>query len=487
MFDGSYCEVTVVSIDAVRCYVGVVEENQTAVSYTNPISVLYSADGYKYVNTTPTAAYGATYTNNDVIGVAYKNGKVYFSKNGVWQNSGDPVAETGFAASGYSAYRMFLYLGHSTVFAANFGQRPFAYTPPTGFKALCTANMPMVAIPKPKAHFDAKTWTATGASQNITGIGFQPDFVWNKSRASAYAHWLYDAVRGATKALFSSNTNAEATYANSLTAFNSDGFTVGADDSANSSGAGAAVSWLWKAGGAGVSNTDGSITSTVSSNTTAGFSIVTYTGTGANATVGHGLGVAPKMIIVKRRNDATNWPVWHHSISNGTNDFVQLNLTSAKVTDASFFTSTAPTSTVFSLGSGSGQTNSGTLVAYCFAEIPGFSKFGSYAGNGSADGPFVYCGFRPKYLMVKASTASPAGGWILYDTARDTYNQATKDLRADLANAEPVSSGPFDILSNGFKLRGSDTNSNGGSNTYIFAAFAEHPMGGANVSPAPAR
>lgn len=450
---------------------------QTGGSYT------YRENGVKRNNATDTA-YGASYTTNDVIGVAYDadSGSLTFYKNGVSQG----VAWS----SGLTEVPYFPVFGASVsvanIQAINFGQRPFAYTPPSGFKALCTANLPAVSIPNPKKHFDVALWTGNdAASRSISGFAFSPDLLWIKPRSVSTNNGLVDRVRGNRLELISNNTNAEANEAsgpdlgtNAFTLYNGRWNTSPITY----------VSWLWKADGAGSANSDGSIASTVSANVAAGFSIVAYTGTGANATVGHGLGVAPKMVIVKNRSSVTNWLVDHAALTNAYAFW--LNATSAQTSYPTAFNSTKPTSSVFSLGTAAEGNGSGnSMVAYCFAEIPGYSKIGSYVGNGSTDGQFVYCGFRPRFLLIKK--VSGTSNWSIIDTARDTYNVGDNPLLPNSANAESTStstSGAYlDVTSNGFKLRGNSSDINDSATTYIFAAFAEHPFGGTNVAPSPAR
>jgi hypothetical protein len=361
------------------------------------------------------------------------------------------------------------------------GQRPFAYTPPTGFKALNTANLPAATINNGAQYFAATTYTGTGAANVLTnggnntiGTTFQPDLVWAKSRSNAYDNGLEDSVRGVTKDLNSNNTDAEETRASSITAFNSNGFTLGGNDAVYNASAATYVGWQWKAGGNAASNTSGTITSSVSANTTAGFSIVTYTGTGSNATVGHGLGVAPSMIIAKQRSAVQSWPVYHTSI--GAANVVYLDLTNASASSTAW-QSTTPSSSVFSIGtSAATNTSSGTYVAYCFAAVAGYSAFGSYTGNSSSDGPFVYLGFRPRWVLLKVSSAS-GYGWLLYDSSRDTYNVTDLNLRPNLSDAESSQTANYlDFLSNGFKIRGTSDGSINPTQTVIYAAFAENPF-----------
>lgn len=329
----------------------------------------------------------------------------------------------------------------------------------------------------------AKIYTGTGVVQSISNavnnVSFQPDLVWIKSRTpGATNHALFDSSRGVTKYLSSNTTTAETTLAQSLTALNADGFSLGTDTTLVNASANLYVAWQWKAGGAAVSNTQGTITSQVSANTTAGFSVVTYTGTGVNATVGHGLGVAPKMVIVKRRTTAgASWLVYHANAgSPPQNNFLSLNLTDAVSASALPWNNTAPSSTTISLGTSGGTNNiTDTFVAYCFAEIAGFSKFGSYTGNGLADGPFVFCGFRPRFVMVKAAIGG-TGDWQILDSSRSTFNPSDARMWADLAQVELSNTGGnTDFTSNGFKTRNVNGDANASGVTYIFAAFAEVP------------
>jgi len=371
----------------------------------------------------------------------------------------------------------------------NFGQRPFSYTPPTGFVALNTYNLPTPTISNGANYFAATTYTGNGSTQSINNgnnttiaTTFQPDFVWYKSRVSGvYNHGLFDSVRGTTKQLFSNTTGAEATFSG-VTAFNSNGFSLGSDAGGNNN-TDNYIAWQWKANGSGVTNTNGSITSTVNVNATAGFSVVTYTGNGTSgATIGHSLGVAPSMIIVKQRGTGgTDWTVYHASLGNTKAIF--LDGTYAPDTSAVYWNNTSPTSSVFTSGSGGNQnTNGGTYVAYCWSQVAGFSKFGSYTGNGSTDGPFVYTGFRPRFVMIKDTTnAQP---WIIVDTSRNTYNVGGDYLEPNSSGAEDSGSSvstatAMDIVSNGFKLRNSASSSgytNANGDVYVYAAFAENPF-----------
>jgi hypothetical protein len=376
------------------------------------------------------------------------------------------------------------YDGAFGVMDCNFGQRPFAYTAPSGFRALNTQNLPTPTIgatPATQAgkFFNPVLYTGTGSSLSVTGVGFQPDWVWLKSRSNATDNELIDVLRGATNALVSNSAAAATTDSNGLTSFATDGFALGTDANYNGSGR-TYVAWNWKANGAGVTNTAGSITSTVSANTTSGFSIATFSlGATGSQTVGHGLGVAPSMIIIKNRTTPADFPGWYvYHISAGNGKYLTLNTTGGEVTTSTIWNNTSPTSSVFTLGSGFTSSNQGpTQVAYCFAEVPGYSRFGSYTGNGSTDGPFVFCGFRPAYILIKRSSASGTD-WNIYDTTRIPNNVSDDMLFANLSAAE-LANEPLlaiDILSNGFKVRttGSSINDNGG--TMIFAAFASAPQ-----------
>ena len=344
------------------------------------------------------------------------------------------------------------------------------------------------AIPDGRTVMAATTFNGiTGGTQTITntvnGVGFQPDFVWMKLRSGVQDHFLIDSVRGSSNYVSSNTTAAEVTGATAfLTSFNSNGWSLGSGGYGNGV---TVVGWNWKAGGTAVSNTAGSITSSVSANTTAGFSVVTYTGTGVAATIGHGLGVAPSMMITKNRTSgAQAWHCYHASLGNSAVIF--LNTTAAQSTgSADWWNNTTPTSSVFSVGTG-GATNGNTqaIVAYCFAAVAGYSAFGSFTGNGSADGPFVYTGFRPAFVMAKLSSAT--GDWNMVDDMRQTYNDASGNpvLRANLSSAEEdvdTMQGQMDILSNGFKLRSNNSSLNASGGTIIYAAFAKSPFKYANA------
>lgn len=476
-----YCEAQIVSTgaDATRPCVGIVKSsfdwNSIAINLGDTSdSWAYLKNGNKRTAST-TSSYGSSYTAGDIIGIALDMdaGTVVFYKNNVSQGtaftglSGDiALATSGFAD------------GATRAIDVNFGQRPFSYTPPTGFKALNTLNLPDPTIMNGASYMAATTYTGNGGTQTVANSGgFAPDFVWIKNRGTITDHGLFDTVRGATKRLASNLTTAETTEVNSLTAFTSTGFTVGATQDFNQNGVGL-VGWQWLAGrGTTSSNTAGSITSTTSVSTTAGFSVVTYTGTGSSgATVGHGLGVAPRMMIVKGRGSVNNWSVYHASLGNAQT--VYLNLTQAASSGSTTsWNSTTPSSTTFTVGPDNAVNQSGiNLVAYCFAQVAGYSAFGSYTGNGSTDGPFVFTGFRPRYVLYKRTDA--IADWRVFDSARDTYNVGNAQLIPNVSNAETTSTATsgIDFLSNGFKLRNADGYGNANGGTYIYACFAENPF-----------
>jgi hypothetical protein len=348
--------------------------------------------------------------------------------------------------------------------------------------------MAYTTINKGSSYFNTVLWTGNGGTQSITGVGFQPSLVWGKSRSVNYEQSWIDFVRGGTKYLFSNGTSAESTDANAIQSFNADGITLGSSPYIGNANGATYVGWNWLASNSTVSNTSGTITSTVSANPTAGFSIVSYTGTGANATVGHGLGVAPKMMIIKdRTSGAYNWTVYHVSIGNTRR--IILNSTDGQDSaDSRWWNNTTPTSTVFTVGIDNGANASGdSFIAYCFADIKGYSKFGSYTGNGSADGTFVYTGFKPAWVMIKQSSGA-GEGWEMGDNKRSTYNVITTFLRANSNATESTNTDrQYDFVSNGIKMRGTHGSTNGSGSTYIYAAFAENPFVSSTQIPVTAR
>jgi hypothetical protein len=475
-------------------HTGLDNQNESAGTYirTNATSpgegrtngVAYQKSGNKLINNT-SSSYGSSWTTSDVIGVALNldTNEVTYYKNGVSQGA------ISFTPVNSTCAHLLKTNGTGAVTGSyNFGQRPFAYTAPSGFKALNTANLPAPLVTKPSTVMDVKLYTGNGSTQTISGLEFSPDLVWIKARStSAYNHFLLDTVRGVNNELNSNTTDFEYTRPapGSLTAFNSDGFALNTAIGVNASST-TYVAWTWDAGSSTVTNTQGSITSTVNvrANATAGFSIVTYAGTGVASTVGHGLGVVPGLIIVKDRTSGSfNWQVYHRTFA-GTSNTIVLNSTAAVDTGGSgVWNSTTPTSTVFSIGTASGvNTNGNNYVAYCWAPLSGYSSFGSYVGNGSAsDGPFVYTGFRPRWVMVKAASGNSVGGdgfWGIFDAARSGYNGIMPRLQAESSNQEDWAGALnfIDILSNGFKVRVAGTTTNNSGTNYIYAAFAEHPF-----------
>ena len=467
--------------------------------------VVYESNGVTYINGT-SASYGSSFST-ETIGIALNldDGQVTFyvdnSSQGAvnlpsgWDNSGRVWSFVFGAAGDY-------YIG-----GFDFGQLGFEFTPPTGYKALNTANLATPTIADGSAYFQPTLYEGNGSTQSIDQDGnstFQPDWVWIKNRDATDQHALFDVVRGATELMGTNATTAEATNDDTLTGFESDGFALGDDVIVNTNNE-SYVAWQWKANGSGSSNEDGSINTTATTaNTTAGFSISTYTGNATvGATVGHGLGIAPKVVIVKSRSNVENWIFGHDSV--GWNKAMYMSSTGAPFTLDIYWNNTAPTSSVVTLHDHVVTNGSGaTYVMYSFAEIPGYSSFGSYTGNGSAtDGTFVYTGFTPRYVLFKRTNA--AESWPILDTARGSSfgadagtggdnPTAANDLNSVLvasttAAEEDNASGSrkASFNSNGFKVRTTNTAMNGSGSTYIYMAFAEHPFGGEDVAPATAR
>ena len=477
-------------------------------SGNNPDAYGYYSNGQK-ISKGSFVNYGSAFTSaGDIIGVALDmdNGAIYFSKNGTWQNSATASeiaagTTTNAAFTGLSG-NIVPKVGHynnNNPTIVNFGQDDtfagaissagntdgngkgvFKYAPPSGFLSLCTSNLPELTIgpnsvTQADDYFNTVLYNGSGSTQTIN-TGFSTDFTWIKNRGTTNSHLLADSSRGNTKVLLSNGTNAEITDSN-YTTFVSNGFSVSGNGNEINNSSGAYVSWNWKAnGGTTSSNSDGSITSTVQANTDAGFSIVSYSGNATSgATIGHGLSsLVPKFIIIKNRDTAGNWTVRTTAVD-GSSDLLQLNLSDAKADSAR----SAPTSTVFSVGSGDVENKSGDdLIAYCFADIEGYSKFGSYTGNGSTDGTFVFTNFAVKWLLVKR--ADSAVEWTMLDGTRSPFNVRDKYMYANTTMAEDTySTVQVDFLSNGFKSRGTFTNVSGG--TYIYMAFAEAPFKYANA------
>ena len=457
-----------------------------ATSDSTTLYGLYSNSNYQYGSTGQTdLGIAAVAGNTQMVAYDSDTGKLWWGYNGTWFLSGNPSAGTNPLATQTASIEKYIAnvtYGTGGTTSYNFGQRPFAYTPPTGYLKLNTFNLPDSNIVDGSQYMNTLTWTGDGtSSRSITGLGFQPDLVWWKNRTTARWHQLFDSVRGADKALSSNATDAEDAAGGyggegSVTSFDSDGFTLQGGVGNNESSSGI-VGWSWRGSdSSAVSNTAGTIASTVSANTDSGFSIVKYAGnSNASATVGHGLGVQPKMVIVKRLEGGYHWMVG--ILYNGVQHSLYLNNPTAQDNELSrspqAFTNTTfrPSSIVAAHTNGTGS----NYVAYCFANVEGFSKFGSYTGNGSADGPFVYTGFRPAFIMVKRTDGVTS--WFIHDTARDTYNVANKNLYPNLSAAEEVqTTWNQDMLSNGFKTRGASTELNASGGTYIYMAFAENPF-----------
>ncbi len=437
--------------------------------------LMYYVNGLKYNGATG-SSYGATWTTNDVIGIALDldSGTLTFYKNGVSQG----VAFTGLSGTYYPWVRVDT---SGSVCVANWGQRPWAYAAPSGYRAWCTANLPAPTIVKPSTVMDAVLYTGDSIDNRaITGLGFSPDLVWFGPRSqSGQDKVLCDSVRGVQKALFSNQTYAEANPAlyGSVGSFDANGFTIkkGIDATfgfyqvnLNSS---TYVAWCWDAGSSTVTNTAGSISSQVRANASAGFSIVTYSGNStAGATVGHGLGVAPAFVIAKSRNNSSEWMCYHQSLGNAQS--IILNTTAA-AGGSSGWNSTSPSSTVITLGvSYAGNFSGYTHVIYAFAPVAGYSSFGSYVGNGSSDGVFVYTGFRPAVVIIKSTGVE---NWFIFDNDRLGYNPDHSYLLPNSSAAETSFSG-FDLLSNGFKWRTNSVALNNNGTSYVYAAFAESPF-----------
>ena len=339
--------------------------------------------------------------------------------------------------------------------------------------------MANTAVDKHTAHFNIKLYSGTGSSNAITGVGFQPDWVWFDNRSTGLAKEMYDSARGVEKKITSSDNGAESTEVG-LTAFGADGFTCGARNQTNKDGDGI-TAWSWKAGGAGSANSDGATSSTVSVNTTAGFSIVKWTGTGSTTTIGHGLGVVPKMVIFKNTSSAVDWRVYHTIL--GNTHRLCLNDNSASSDDDSAFNDTSPTSSVFTVG-GSTSTNAGTMIAYCFADVKGFSRIGSYTGNGAADGTFSYTGFKPTWVLLKIYSSTDS--WFIFDTATSIAggnNPNSYYQRPNETSAQGTSSSlSMDLYSNGFKCRNTDTALNSSGATYAYYAIGQTLVGSNNIT-----
>ena len=417
------------------------------------------------------------------VAIDFDAGKIWFGSGGTYFNSGDPSAGSNEAMTftGGSELLAPVVRTMAATFNFNFGQRAFSYTVPTGYKSLCSANLPDPTIKLPNQHFGTILYTGDGTDNRLvsdtSAVNFTPDYSVIKTRVFAYGWWAnVDIVRGVSKFIRWNLTDAEATNAAPFNSFNNGGFTVSSniDTTLANKNNETYVAWNWNAGGSTVTNNDGSISSSVRANTTAGFSIIAFEGTGSLGTVGHGLGVKPDVMIFKNRDQAHGWLVYHSSL--GATKNLSLNTNAAVATASNKFNDTEPTSTVFTVNTAADSNQSGqSIIAYCFSEVKNYSKFGSYTGNGDADGTFVFTGFRPAWVLIKNSSA---GGydWVLQDAARSPFNVAAKKLVPNGTAGENTSSDKIDILSNGFKPRKSDAGVNAGSSSYIYFAFAESPF-----------
>ena len=443
----------------------------------------------KYNNSSGSPVTNSHFTspsNNDILQFAYDadSQTLFTGRNNTWELSANPSTGanpnwTGVASGGFPMVGSY---GSSRYVIINLGQQGFSYTPPTGYRSLSSKNRatPVTAeMTRPQRHFESLIYTGNGSNGNkITGLEFKPDLVWIKCRSETQNHDWYDSVRGGNKRLIPNGSDSESSYSNLIQSFNEDGVTLGTAQEMNKSSA-TYVAWCWKAGGAAVSNSDGSITSSVSANTQAGFSIVSYAGNGTDgATVGHGLGATPQWVMIKdRTTSARDWIIHHPSLDSGKTIFLNSNgtqLTNGGGTATNFNNST------IRLDSGSGGligiNHSGdNYMAYCWTEIPGYSKFGGYTGNGSTDGTFVHLGFKPAWLMIKV--LSNGFNWVLQDNKRSPTNLCDNKLNPDSSAAEQTDYDKLDMLSNGFKPRVSDAGVNANGSSYIYFAFAERPTG----------
>ena len=475
----------------------------------NYTSFVTATNGNKVAfDSTSGASFGSAYSSGDIYNIAVDidAGKIWWGKNNTWFASGDPAAGNNAGDTFTAGTEMALFVtvyngaskcvinaGQDDTFAGNVtaagnadgnGFGVFKYSPPTGFLALCSGNLPIsddidpaqTDDDYPAKNFNAVAYTGNQTDDRAVTCGFKPDLVWLKQRASfSNPGILTDSSRGATKRIESYAAIAEATDSDGLKSFTSDGFTLGTNDKYNWTSDHTYVAWCWKAnGGVTSSNTDGSITSTVQANTKGGFSIMTYTGTGSNATIGHGLSAKPDFILTKRRSSEQTWGVYHSAL--GATKYLALNSNAAAGTDSAFWNDTEPTTSVISLGTeGRVNQNSGTYVAYAWHNVEGYSRFGSYEGNADDDGPFVYTGFRPRMLWIKE--ADSADDWVVYDTARDPFNRGSSRVVRFESNVVEFDGATraIDILSNGFKIRTSNNTINQ-SSTFVWGCWGDVPF-----------
>ena len=469
-------------------------DNETIASSSN--SCVYYYSGYTRTNGTLSgSAEFATYNAGDIIGIAFNanDNEVTFYKNNSSQGTKSLTSDEYVFISGKS--------GGTPVLVWNFGQdssfagnktsgaagSDFYYTPPTGFKALNTDNLSDPSIADPTAYFNTVLYTGNnGSNQSVTGVNFSPDFLWLKPRDYADNHGLIDSVRGGNYNLWSNSTSAEQdnTGGNDAVTLDSDGFTVNRFSNSWNRNGYLFVSWNWKAGGTASNNEDGTITSSVSANTDAGFSIISYTGNGTNgATVGHGLSQKPDLVIYKARSQAShNWIVYSSPL--GATKRLKLDLTDAESTSSSQFNDTEPTSSVVTLGTFNNiNQSSETFIAYAFHSVDGFSKIGTYQGNGNNDGPFIYTGFQPAFFLVKKYAIVGGDNWAIYDNKRNETNVMNTQVYPDSSSTEESSSARnIDFVSNGIKIRGTNSRTNDAStHSFLYMAFAEFPFKTSNA------
>jgi hypothetical protein len=439
---------------------------------------IYASDARYFNRNGSQTSISGTFAAGTILQLAVDpaNSRAWIGVNNTWYDSsngttGNPSAGTNPTFTSLPADLFVIANTYSNTLSLNFGQRAFAYTAPSGFKALCTTNLPAPLVTKPSTVMDVKLYTGNGGTQTISGLGFSPDFIWIKSRSAAYDHQLADVVRGVGNIVYSNLTNAENTL-NTITGTTSDGFTVSAASYIGTNASGQTfAAWNWDAGSSTVTNTQGSITSQVRANATAGFSVITYTGTGNVLTLGHGLGVKPAFFTVKRRDVSSEWTCYHSSL--GASKYITLQSTAAAASGGSgSWNSTEPTSSLITIGNSYGDLNAngGTYLIYAWSPVVGYSAMGSFVSNGAADNVFVYTGFRPKFLVYKSSSA--VGSWVVIDTSRAPYNVVGPYVLAESSAAEG-NVVQLDILSNGFKCR--DAGFQNGT-TYIYFAFAEAPF-----------
>ena len=488
-----YWEITIdTQGDPGQSYIGIVDQAQISTGgsrgwATSQIAAIRNGGSFYGDGSTGTAV---TFAAGDILGFALDadSNKLWISKNGTYVNSGNPAGGTGHAFSGlsFSAY-LFIVSDSRTgnKYTLNAGQRAYNTAAPTGFKTWCTTNLPTPTIANGSLYFDTKLYTSTGADLSVTGLQFSPDFVWVKNRATANRHAQFDIVRGPNKYISSTRTNAESTTSGSgygtgtFNSFDTNGFTVGSDVGVNVTNypsGDAHVAWAWDAGTSTVSNTDGSITSNVRANSTAGFSICTYTGNGtAGESVGHGLSAAPEFIICKCRNSSVRWAVYTKTV--GPGNTLVLDSTGAPTGGTGVWGNVNPTNSVFTVGNDPEANGSGnTYVAYCFAPVNSYSAMGNFEGNGNSSGPFIYTGFKPSWIIIKNIDNYGSGyDWFIFDSKRDTYNTSDAILKANLPDIESDSDS-VDILSNGFKLRATTNGINLNAHTHVYLAFASNPF-----------